>query len=153
MYIASYMMADDHAFGEVVNRTARLLRRLADQRLARFGLSAGYLPVLTALMRGKAMSQKALTEHAGIEQPTMAATLVRMERDGAIERQPDPGDKRSVLFTLSARTLARSAEIEAAIRDLNSDALAGVPQSDRARLRGMLAAIAESVEKALDRSA
>ena len=144
------MSVEDHSFGEVVNRTARLLRRLADQRLAQFGLSAGYLPVLTALMGGRAMSQKALTEHAGIEQPTMAATLARMERDGAIERRPDPGDKRSVLFTLSAQTRARSAEIEAAIRDLNSDALAGISHAERGKLRGMLAAVVGTVEKALD---
>lgn len=144
---------DDRPIGEVVNRTARLLRRLADQRLARFGFSAGYLPVLSALMSAEAMSQKALTEQAGIEQPTMAATLVRMERDGAIERRPDPGDRRSVLFTLSAETRSRSAEIEATIGKLNIDALEGISRADQKRLRGMLTAIAESVERALDRSA
>lgn len=142
-------MDDKRPIGEVVNRTARLLRRLADQRLAPFGLSAGYLPVLTALMSGKAMSQKALTEHAGIEQPTMAATLVRMERDGAIERQSDPGDKRSMLFTLSEETRSRAVEIEAAIQQLNRDALDGVSQSDQERLRAMLATVAVSIEKKL----
>lgn len=142
-------MPDDRPLGEVLNRTARLLRRLADQRLAPFGLAAGYLPVLTALMRGDAMSQKALTEFAGIEQPTMAATLVRMERDGAIERQPDPGDKRSVLFALSAQTRARTREIEAAIQLLNSDALHGVSRPDRERLYDVLATIAASVETQL----
>ena len=144
-------MCDGRPLGEVVNRTARLLRRLADQRLAPFGLSAGYLPVLTALMRGEAMSQKALTEHAGIEQPTMAATLVRMERDGAIERRTDPRDKRSVLFMLSAQTRSRAIEIEAAIERLNSDALDGVSRSDRERLHDVLAAIADSVERQLQR--
>ena len=134
LYIASYMKMVDRPVGEVVNRIARLLRRLADQRLAPLGLSAGYLPVLTALMDGEAMSQKALTEHAGIEQPTMAATLARMERDGAIERRPDPGDKRSVLFTLSAETRARSMEIEAAIGKLNDDALARLSRADQERL-------------------
>ena len=145
-------MADERPLGEVVNRTARLLRRLADQRLAPFGLSAGYLPVLTALIRGEALSQKALTEHAGIEQPTMAATLARMERDGAIERQPDPGDKRSVLFTLSARTRSQAVGIEATIRRLNSDALDGVSRPDRERLLDVLEAVAASVEKALRHS-
>ena len=82
----------ESTYGEVVNRAARLLRRLADQRLAPLGLSSGYLPVLTALLRVEPLSQKALTEHAGIEQPTMAATLARMERNGVIERRPDPPD-------------------------------------------------------------
>ena len=145
-------MDRDRPFGEVLNRTARLLRRLADQRLARFGLSSGYLPVLTALIRGEAMSQKALTDHAGIEQPTMAATLVRMERDGAIERQPDPGDRRSILFTLSANTRSRSADIETTILNLNSEALDGLSELDQERLRDMLTAVAESIENKLNRS-
>lgn len=98
------------------------------------------------------MSQKALTAHAGIEQPTMAATLARMERDGAVERQPDPGDKRSVLFTLSARTRSQAAEIEATIEDLNRDVLGGVSQSDQERLRDTLAAVAASVEMKLNQS-
>ena len=142
-------MAGERPLGEVVNRTARLLRRLADQRLAPFGLSAGYLPVLTALIRGDAMSQKALTEHAGIEQPTMAATLARMERDGAIARRPDPGDRRSVLFTLSPQARLRAAEIEAAIENLNGEAVDGVSLEDQRRLRDVLAAVAESVENKL----
>ena len=145
-------MLTERPFGEIVNRTARLLRRLADERLAPFGLSAGHLPVLTALFRGEAMSQKALTEYAGIEQPTMAATLARMERDGAVERRPDPDDKRSMLFTLSARTRLQAAAIEAAIQELNHEALDGILPSDRERLRDMLATVAASVEDNLHRS-
>lgn len=132
-----------------MNRTARLLRRLADQRLAPLGLSAGYLPVLTALMRQDAMSQKALTEHAGIEQPTMAATLARMERDGVIGRRPDLRDKRSVLFTLGPATRSRSSAITAAIDGLGADALAGMPVEEQARLRDALATVIATVETIL----
>lgn len=141
---------EDRSLGEIVNRTARLLRRLADQRLAPFGASAGHLPVLTALMDGEALSQKALTEYAGIEQPTMAATLARMERDGAIARRPDPRDKRTVLFTLTAAARARAADIGDVIGSVNDDALAGISQSDRDRLRTMLSSVAESLERALE---
>ncbi len=149
IYIASYFMTDDRSLGEAVNRTARLLRRLADQRLAPLGLSAGYLPVLTALMRQDAMSQKALTEQAGIEQPTMAATLARMGRDGVIERRPDPHDKRSALFTLSAGTRSRSTAITAAIAGLNADAVSGMSGEERERLRDLLAIVVATVEKIL----
>lgn len=142
-------MSDDLSLGEAVNRTARLLRRLADNRLATFGLSAGHLPVLTALMSGDAMSQKALTEHAGIEQPTMAATLARMKRDGAIVTQVNPGDGRSVLFRLSARTEADMAGIRAAIDGLGVEALAGLSPPEIRNLHEMLAKIGASVEKAL----
>lgn len=142
-------MVDDQPLGEIVNRTARLLRRLADQHLAPFDLSAGYLPVLTALMNGDAMSQKALTRHAGIEQPTMAATLGRMERDGVIERHADPADKRSARFTLTERTRDQAAEIMDAIRVINADAIATVSAEDQRLLRRSLRQIMEAVTNAL----
>lgn len=145
-------MLNEPSLGEAVNRTARLLRRLADQRLAPFGLSAGYLPVLTALMREDRVSQKTLTERAGIGQPTMAATLARMERDGIIARQSDPDDKRSVLFTLTAKTRLRLPDVGTAVRDLNIDAIAGLSEGDSERLRKLLAIVAEAVEKALGES-
>lgn len=133
----------------MVNRTARLLRRLADRRLAPFGLSSGYLPVLSALMPDRSLSQKHLTEQAGIEQPTMAATLGRMERDGMIERQPDPDDKRSARFRLAPRTIAQLAAITAAIDSVGEDALAGIADVDRALLRRTLHRVIASVEDVL----
>lgn len=142
-------MSDAPSFGETINRTARLLRRLADDRLAPLGLSAGYLPVVTALMRGAALSQKALTERAGIEQPTMAATLGRMERDGIIARAADPGDRRSVRFSLTAGTRAKTDAIAAAIQALSDAALARLPPADRARLGGMLNEVIAAVEAVL----
>ena len=142
-------MSREPSLGEVVNRTARLLRRLADRRLAPLGLSSGYLPVLTALMPGERLSQKVLTERAGIEQPTMAATLGRMERDGVIARQPDPDDRRSALFRLTPRADAQVAAIGAAIDSVSEDALARVSETDRTQLRHILHEVIAAVEAAL----
>lgn len=142
-------MSDEPSLGHLVNRAARLLRRLADRRLAPLGLSSGYLPVLTALMPGEALSQKALTEQAGIEQPTMAATLSRMERDGIITRQPDPDDRRSSRFVLSGATSSKVGAIRSVVEALNEDAMAGLDDADRARLRQLLHQIAVTVETAI----
>ncbi len=129
---------------------ARLLRRLADRRLAPLGLSSGHLPVLTALMSGEAMSQKELTERAAIEQPTMAATLARMERDAIIERRPDPNDKRSSLFSLTPATQRKMGELKAIIESMNTDSLAALPEKDREMFRKMLRAIVSNLEKISD---
>lgn len=142
-------MSGEPSLGEIVNRTARLLRQLADRRLAPLGLSSGYLPVLTALMRGERLSQGVLTERAKIEQPTMAATLRRMERDGVIERQPDPDDRRSALFRLTPKAIAQVAAISAAIDSLSEDALARVDATDRTRLWRILQEVIASVEGSL----
>ncbi len=142
-------MGDPASVGQMVNRAARLLRRLADKRMAPLGLTSGYLPVLTALMPGVALSQKTLTEQAGIEQPTMAATLGRMERDGVIKRQPDPGDRRSSLFSLTPATRQKMVTIAAVVEGINEDVLTSFATADRLRLYEMLAQMIAAVEKAL----
>lgn len=143
-------MSTDPSLGHLTNRAARLFRRLADRRLAPLGFSAGYLPVLTALIPADALSQKALAEQAGIEQPTMAATLSRMERDGIITRRPDPSDGRSTLFSLTSATREKVGEIETVIAGISEDALSGLNEDERqlARrvLEGLIAALEDAVE-------
>ena len=133
-----------------MNWAARLFRRLADQRLEPLGLSSGHLPVLTALMESEPMSQKALTERAAIEQPTMAATLGRMERDGIIERKPDPHDKRSFRFSLAPATRRKTVAIKAVIESMNVEALTSLPGKDQERFPEMLRKMILALEKAID---
>ena len=143
-------MANGPSLGELTNRAARLLRQFADRRLEPLGLSSGYLPVLTSLMAAEAMSQKDLTKHAVIEQPTMAATLGRMERDGIIERQPDPYDKRSFLFSLTPATRGKVVTIRETIESLNAEVLANLPDEDRAKAKSLLRSMISSLERLLN---
>ena len=133
--------------GHLMNRAARLFRQLADQRLEPLGLSSGQMPVLTALLAKKEMSQKELTEHAGIEQPTMAATLNRMERDALIQRQTDPHDRRSSLFSLTAAARAKAQAIRAVVQSINEDALAHLASEDQVRFRALIGSVIVSMEK------
>src|SRR5882672_1000625 len=75
--------------GHLVSRAQRLFAKEADRRLKPLGLSSGHIPVILALAVEPVLSQKALVQRAAIEQPTLAATLVRMERDGLVERRVD----------------------------------------------------------------
>ncbi len=143
-------MPYEPSIGHLTNWAARLFRRLADRRLEPLGLSSGHLPVLMALIENGAMSQKALTEHAAIEQPTMAATLTRMERDLIVERRPDPHDKRSSLFSLTPATRDKIGALQAVVESMNVDALASLPQEDRQRFRQTLQMMISSLEHEVD---
>ncbi len=143
------MKVDEPALGEIVNRAARLLRRLADVRLGRFGLSSGYLPIVTALMKDDGLTQKALVSRAGIEQPTMVKTLARMERDGIIERRSDPADKRIARFSLTASTRAQLPDIRSAIRALSDEAVAELTVEQRASIGDALLSMSTTIEAAL----
>lgn len=113
-------------------------------------MSSGQLPVLTALMEMEPLSQKALVEHAALEQPTMAATLARMERDGLIVRQPDPDDRRSSLFSLTAKARGDMDAVRRIVAGMSEDAVIGLSVEQVAQLRLSLAAIIDTLSATLD---
>jgi MarR family transcriptional regulator for hemolysin len=71
------------------------------------GFGVSHLPVLVVLQDGRIGSQRDLARFARIEQPSMAQMLARMERDGLIQRAPDPADGRSRRISLTENALAR----------------------------------------------
>ncbi|MGL4291258.1 MAG: MarR family winged helix-turn-helix transcriptional regulator [Phreatobacter sp.] len=132
--------------GYMTNWAARLFARAIDRRLKQIGVSSGHLPVFFALGDGAALSQKALTEAAAIEQPTMAATLTRMERDGLIARQPDPQDGRSSLISLTPEALAKMPAVRGAIAAVNAEALAGLSEPEQSAYLKVLATVVANLE-------
>ncbi|MGV6872616.1 MarR family winged helix-turn-helix transcriptional regulator [Pseudochelatococcus sp. B33] len=131
--------------GYMTNWAARLFARAIDRKLRAAGLSSGQLPVFFALGNGEALPQKALARAAAIEQPTMAATLSRMERDGLIERRPDPEDRRSALISLTPAAMEKVQAVREAIASVNAAALADLGEAERnaylAALRTIIAAL------------
>lgn len=142
-------MLDRHeSAGYMTNWAARLFARAIDSRLRPLGLSSGHLPVLFALADGEALTQKQLAAAAAIEQPTMAATLSRMERDGLIERRPDPRDRRSSLITLSPAARAKLPEVTAATSAVNRAALSGLEEEEAGRYLEALGKVIRALERA-----
>jgi MarR family transcriptional regulator for hemolysin len=103
--------------GLAVNTLGRNILWSLAQRTSQHGLLPGVYPVIAWLMQLKDSTQGELARIIGIEQPTMAVTLRRMERDGLIERSPDPDHGRRTLVTLTPKgrklsQLMRSAAAE-----------------------------------------
>src|SRR5476649_2842428 len=93
--------------GHLISLAARGFARLSEARLKPLGFGVGHLPVLVALRDGRASTQRDLARFAKIEQPPMAQMLARMERDGLVQRTPDPSDGRSRRVSLTEAAEAR----------------------------------------------
>src|SRR5690606_16846100 len=103
-------------------------------------------PVFFALARGQALTQKELAEQAAIEQPTMAATLKRMEAQGLVEKRPDPRDGRSALISLTPKALRLSEAVRNAGHMVNAEALAGLEPGEAERYRQLLLNVIGSLQ-------
>lgn len=135
--------------GHLISLAARGFARLSEARLKPLGFGVGHLPVLVALQDGAAGTQRDLARFARIEQPPMAQMLARMERDGLIERVPDPVDGRSRRVTLAAAAQARLPEAIAVLLQGNREALRGFSKEEA----GLLAALLQRLIANLDRVA
>lgn|SRR5690554_675642 len=131
------------SIGYLSNWAARLFTRAIERRLAPAGIATAYLPVLFALGDGTAMTQKALAQRAAVEQPTMAATLKRMERDGLVQRRPDPADRRSALVALTPLASGQLDRVQTLVEQNNAMAMANLqPAEQQALLTHLLQVIA-----------
>jgi len=84
------------AFGFLVHDVARLFGRRFNQRALLFlGLTRAQCKVLGYLARNEGINQAGLADLLEIKPMTLVRQIDRMEEDGWIERQPQPGDRRA----------------------------------------------------------
>jgi MarR family transcriptional regulator, transcriptional regulator for hemolysin len=133
-----------------INHASRLLMRRFEQRLRPLDFGMAYLPVVIALQEHGALLQKQLAEHAHVEQPTMAALLTRMERDGLIKREPDPCDKRATRISLSAKARARLPAAKERLTEVAEQATSGFSDRERATFIALLRRLINNLDQAVD---
>jgi DNA-binding MarR family transcriptional regulator len=115
-----------------INLASRTIVRVMDARLRPLGFALSYLPVLRAIAERGALSQKELAQLARVEQPTMAEMLARMERDGLVEREPNPDDRRGSLTSLTRGARARFARAAETLLEGERQAMAGFSDEEKA---------------------
>ncbi|MFX8899298.1 MarR family transcriptional regulator, partial [Acinetobacter baumannii] len=79
----------------------RALVRALQARLARHGVSFGHWSFLRILWERDGLTQRELSEQAGVMEPTTFAALKAMEKLGYVTRQQMPGNRRKVFVHLT----------------------------------------------------
>lgn len=118
------------SLGYQVNHLARLMAVTLRGRIEPLGVAPGQFPQLLALYEQDALTQAELCDRVQVEQPTMANTLARMERDGLIERLPDPDDRRRSRVVLTPKARGLRDDLLAAAREVNSIATVGLNEHE-----------------------
>lgn len=117
--------------GFLLAATARTWRTKLDQRLRPLGLSMGKWTTLAHLARGgDKLTQKEIAERVGIEEPTLAGILDRLQQDGWIARKSHAGDRRCKTVHLQDRASTLLANIFQAAQQLRHELIADIPRSD-----------------------
>lgn len=139
----------DHArFFDELTRANRRLRALFDARAKGMGLTLSRARALMRLAETDGMTQSALAETLGIEQPSLVGLLDGLEKKGFVERRVDPEDRRSRRIFLTPAAQESAAEILAFTRQLRAQVLDGVDPDDLAVAIRVLARANDNIEQA-----
>src|SRR6202044_3538350 len=133
--------------GHRISPAARGFARLSEARPKPLGFGGGHLPVLVALQDGRASTQRDLARFAKIEQPPMAQMLARMERDGLIQRTPDPADGRISRITLTGVAKARLPDAVDVLLRGNHEVLRDFTDEEAALLIALLTRLIANLDR------
>lgn len=134
------------SLGYLVNHLGRLFARALERRLAKHGVALGQFPLLLILWEQEGLTQSEIARRLDIEQPTVANTLRRMERDGLVETAADPANRRHVLINLTAKGRALEGPLTAEASAVNDIAASGLSAEELAEVREMIRRLGERLE-------
>lgn len=122
----------------LIRDTERAFRRALQIRLAPHGVPFGHWAFLRILWESDGLTQKELSERAGVMEPTTFAAMKAMEAAGYVSRRQLPGNKKNVYVFLTDAGHALKAHLVPLAEDTNLISTAGLSAHDLAITRRVL---------------
>lgn len=131
----------------LVKDTSRALVRALQMSLAEHGVSFGHWTFLRILWEHDGLTQRNLSEQAGVMEPTTFSALKAMEQMGYIERRQIPDNRKNVYVFLTPKGRALKDKLVPLAEEVNRIAVAGLDPADVSRTRQLLLAVIENLAR------
>jgi len=131
----------------LVKDATRALVRALQMRLAEYNVSFGHWSFLRILWEGDGLTQRELSEQAGVMEPTTFSALKAMERLGYIRRRQLGGDRKKVYVLLTPKGRRLRIRLVPLAEDVNRVAVRGLKHADIATTRAVLLSIIENLAR------
>lgn len=125
----------------LVRDAARAFGRSLQIRLSEHDVSFGHWTFLRILWEQDGLTQKQLSDEAGVMEPTTFAAVTAMEQLGYVRREQRPGNRKNVHVTLTPRGRALKRKLVPLAEEVNRIGVAGVDAKRVAAARDVLIAI------------
>ena len=122
----------------LVKDATRGLTRALQMRLTEFAVSFGHWTFLRILWESDGITQRELSERAGLMEPTTFSALKAMERLGYVTRRQQPDSRKKVYVFLTPQGRALREKLVPLAEEVNEIAVAGVAATQIAAARDML---------------
>lgn len=135
----------DDRLTHLVKDATRTLVRALQGRLAEHGVSFGHWSFLRVLWERDGLTQRELSEQAGVMEPTTFTALKAMEKLGYVTRDQVPENRRKVFVHLTPLGRSLRDRLVPLAEEVNRISISGVPAADIAATRRTLLAVIENL--------
>ena len=125
----------------LVKDAARGLARALQMRLTEHAVAYGHWTFLRILWESEGLTQRQLSDAAGVMEPTTFSALNAMERLGYVARRPNPASRKEIHVHLTPRGRALKSKLVPLAEEVNEVALRDVAAADIAATRRTLLAV------------
>ena len=137
------------SLGYALHYATRMSMAVLQERIKQHKVAVGQFPILVHLWEEQGITQKALCDLIRVEQPTLANTLKRMERDGLIKRIPDKDDKRQWRIYLTDRALDLKDVLQEESRSVNKIIVGRLNETEQKEFMRLIGIITATLEDEL----
>jgi DNA-binding MarR family transcriptional regulator len=137
----------DDRLAHLVKDATRALVRALQMRLAEHGVSFGHWTFLRILWESDGLTQRELSEQAGVMEPTTFSAVQAMEKLGYVVRRRRPGDRKKVFVFLTRKGRALRKKLVPLAEKVNRIAVHRIPSADISRTRKLLLSIIENLAR------
>jgi DNA-binding MarR family transcriptional regulator len=131
----------------LVKDATRALLRALQMRLTAHGVSLGHWTFLRILWEKDGLTQRELSDLAGVMEPTTFSALNAMEKLGYVVRRRVPENRRKVFVHLTPKGRLLKDKLVPLAEEVNRIGVAGVPPEHIAAARETLLAIIENLAR------
>jgi DNA-binding MarR family transcriptional regulator len=131
----------DPSVGQLLSQVCRLTAYQMRLKMERVGLHRAQGPALFFLWHHEGTPQSEIARSLHLTAASVTNMLQRMERDGWIERKPDPGDQRVSRVYLTEKAKALHAEAQASFRELDEEIVDVLDADEQTTFRRLLGKI------------
>jgi DNA-binding MarR family transcriptional regulator len=137
----------DDRLAHLVKDATRALLRALQMRLAAHGVSIGYWTFLRILWERDGLTQRELSEQAGLMEPTTFSAVQAMQRLGYVTRRHKPDNRKNVYIYLTPKGRALKRKLVPLAEAVNKVGARGVSAADIATARRVLLAVIENLAR------
>jgi DNA-binding MarR family transcriptional regulator len=140
-------LKQDERLAHITKEAWRAFVRALQSRLAAHRVPFGHWTFLRVLWEHDGITQRELSEAAGVMEPSTATAIRMMEKLGYVTRRQTADNRKNVYVHLTVKGRGLKAKLEPLAEEVNAIAVRGAPAGDVAVTRRTLLLVVENLNR------